>query len=391
MIAYKEKSLDGLVINEEAAQAQAKKFITDEEYSAITNAHKPGLYSPNVFIRIGLFVLTAVIVSMAFGLMFAMFGSFGIALDYNNILFVITLIFGGSTYAALELMVQQYRHYRSGVDDALLWLALAFIVSDISIFLDLSSLWISILIFILSLAATIRFANSVMCAVMFGSFISIIFFSITPMGTIARAILPFVVMLISGVAYLLVINFRSKSSLRHYKYCFIMLEVLSLIAVYLSVNYFVVRELSVMMFDLRLPPNTSITGGWFFWICTFCLPVLYIARGLHKKDYVILRTGLILIAATVFTYRYYYTIAPIEQVMTAGGIILIVLAYAVIRYLQTPRYGLTRKPADHATIQDELQFESLVIAESFKEVPAPEEGFRFGGGSTGGAGATGQF
>jgi hypothetical protein len=211
------------------------------------------------------------------------------------------------------------------------------------------------------------------------------------MGTIAKAILPFVVMVIAFGIYVLVLNVKHETSLRHYKFCFIMLEVLSLITTYVSVNYFVVRELSVMMFDLRLPQNASITGGWFFWICTFLLPVLYIARGVQKKDHVILRTGLVLIAATVFTYKYYYTVAPVEQVMTAGGILLIIVAYVVIRYLQTPRKGITDTPAEYETLEGGLQVESLVIAETFSESPAPDEGFRFGGGSTGGGGATGQF
>ena len=388
MIAYKEKSLDAAVISEEAADALKKQLITNEEHAAIANAHKTDLYSPNVFIRIGLFVLTVVIVFMSFGLMFLFTGD---ALSNETGLFVTTLLFGAFIYAALEWLIQNKRHYRSGVDDALLWLAIIFIVSDVSIYSNLTPLWISVLIFLLSLAATLRFANAVMSALAFGSFISIIFFSITPIGAIAKAILPFIVMVVAFGTYLLVLNIKHKASLRHYKYCFTMIEVLSLITAYVSVNYFVVRELSVMMFDLHLPANASITGGWFFWICTFLLPVLYIARGLQKKDHFILRTGLVLFGAAIFTYKYYYTVAPIEQVMTAGGIIMIIVAYVVMRYLQTPIFGITDKPLELEDIEDGLQVESLVIAESFKEAPAPDEGFRFGGGSSGGGGATGQF
>ncbi len=62
-----------------------------------------------------------------------------------------------------------------------------------------------------------------------------------------------------------------------------------------------------------------------------------------------------------------------------------------MRYLQAPRYGITDKPLDIENIEGGLQVESLVVAETFNEVPSPDEGFRFGGGSTGGGGATGQF
>jgi hypothetical protein len=168
-----------------------------------------------------------------------------------------------------------------------------------------------------------------------------------------------------------------------------MLEVLSLITAYVSVNYFIVRQLSIAMFNL--PQNTVIAGGWFFWVCTFALPVVYILRGLQIKDHLILRVGLLLVAATVFTYRYYYSIAPVEFVMTAGGIAMILLAYAAIRYLQTPRNGISDKSFDEISNDDGMQVESLVVAETFKEMPAPDQGFQFGGGSTGGGGATGQF
>ena len=152
-----------------------------------------------------------------------------------------------------------------------------------------------------------------------------------------------------------------------------------------------VRELGTQLLDIQLPKGAGVAGGWFFWMCTFLIPTVYVGRGLQARDHLILRVGLILIPATVFTFRYYYSIAPAEQVMTAAGIILIIIAYAVIRYLQTAKHGFTDRPSDYETLSDSLQVESLVIAETFKDVPAPEQGFTFGGGSTGGGGATGQF
>jgi hypothetical protein len=387
MIAYNEQSLDRLAIDSEVALAHKKRLLSDQEYSNVLHAHKPGLYSPNLFIRIGLFVLTVVIVAMIFGLALLITES---VLSNDGIFFSITLVFGCLIYAALEWIIRSKRHYRSGVDDALLWLALICFVADIGIYFDLSELWMSLMIFAFSLAATVRFANSVMSAVAFCSFIAVIFYSITPAGTIAKTILPFVTMLMGAAAYLTAIKCKHQYSVRHYRYCFMMIEVLSLITIYAAVNYFIVRELSIQMFDLHLPQNASITGGWFFWTCTFVLPLIYIARGLQSKDHLILRVGLLLIAATIFTFRYYYSIAPIEQVLTFAGIILIIIAYVLIKYLQTPRFGITdRQPEQH--LQDGLNVESLIIAESFNEAPATDEGFRFGGGSTGGGGATGQF
>jgi uncharacterized membrane protein YgcG len=75
--------------------------------------------------------------------------------------------------------------------------------------------------------------------------------------------------------------------------------------------------------------------------------------------------------------------------MTAAGIAMVIIAYTTIRYLQKPRFGISDQPNQHGDSGPHL--ESLVIAETFKEVPATDDAFRFGGGSTGGGGATGQY
>jgi uncharacterized membrane protein YgcG len=386
MIAYKEISLDRLAISEEASLARKRRLVSQDEYNAIANAHSNDLYNPNIFIRIGLFVLTAIIVLMSFALLYLATGSF---FHNDSGFFVLTLILGCVMYGALEWIIQRRRHYRSGVDDALLWLALGQIISSISLYFELAPVWASTLVFILSFAATVRFANSVMSAVAFFSFLAIIFYGIIPFGNVAKGILPFALMAIGIGIYLLVKKIKYKRSLRHYRFCFVMIEVLSLVTIYASVNYFVVRELSIAMF--QLPQDVAIAGGWFFWICTFGIPAFYVIRGIQAKDHLMLRAGLLLIAATVFTFRYYHSVAPLEQVMTAGGILMIILAYASIRYLNSPKHGVTDKAVDQGNIESGLQIESLVIAETFKEAQAAEEGFRFGGGSTGGGGASGEF
>ena len=100
-----------------------------------------------------------------------------------------------------------------------------------------------------------------------------------------------------------------------------------------------------------------------------------------------------LIAAIVFTVRYYYHILPAETAMVIGGILFIVLAYALIRYLHEPKYGFTYKEQDEPFFMDKLNAESLVIAQTFSgpSLPATDTGTQFGGGTGGGGGATGEF
>lgn len=385
MLAYNRTSLDNYDIIEEAGEALDKRLITKDEFDAIGAAHPVTLYSPNIFIRIGLFFATVVIVFMSFGLVMLFFGGIG---DFEAGMRAVTVFFGLLVYAALEFLIRDKRHYRSGVDDALLWMSVAFIVGAVMVFSEMTELTTCIIIFILSMFATLRFANSVMSAVAFISFILIFFYAVSPLGTVAKIILPFLTMIVSAGIYWFAHCQRGSEKLRHYRFCLLMIEFLGLIVTYGAVNFYMVRELSITMFNL--PATASISGSWLFWIFTFVIPVIYIWRGVVTKDALILRTGMLLSVLAVLTYRNYYFLAPAEQVMTIAGILMIAVAYFTIRFLRTPKNGVTDK-LQGVSEMDHLNTEGLVVAETFPVKVPVDQGFKFGGGTTGGGGASGTF
>jgi hypothetical protein len=162
---------------------------------------------------------------------------------------------------------------------------------------------------------------------------------------------------------------------------------------YVAGNYFVVRELNSYIFGNAV--NTEhISMGWLFWILTIATPVFYIFLGIRKKDHLFMWTGLGLISATIFTIRYYYHLMPVEWELLCGGAVMIAIAYGLIRYFKTLKYGFTSQESSDRHLLEKLNLESLVIAETFggatKTDPVPKD-FRFGGGSGGGSGAGGQF
>jgi uncharacterized membrane protein YgcG len=128
-----------------------------------------------------------------------------------------------------------------------------------------------------------------------------------------------------------------------------------------------------------------------FWALTLLTPLVYIFIGLRKKDRLSLDIGLLLIAASIFTIRYYYHVLPLEWAMTIGGILLIGIAYACMRYLKTPQKGFTCDPDADQHFVEALNLEALVIAETFQPATQPGNDFQFGGGSGGGGGAGGEF
>ena len=68
MIAYNTNWLDNLFMQDQAAKAIDEASITKEEEAAIRNAYTVGFYMPNIFVRVGLFILTIIIASFSFGL-----------------------------------------------------------------------------------------------------------------------------------------------------------------------------------------------------------------------------------------------------------------------------------------------------------------------------------
>ena len=81
----------------------------------------------------------------------------------------------------------------------------------------------------------------------------------------AKATVPFLIMLISAVIYFIVIAKQFREKLIRYADCLLMSEIACLFCLYTAGNYYVVREGSISMFQLDLKESQSISSGWLFW------------------------------------------------------------------------------------------------------------------------------
>ena len=386
MIAYNSVWLNNLLIQQETDKACDGETITGAEAAAIKKAYPVGFYMPNIFVRAGLFILTLIIASFSLGLFSLIFIStrleaFG----------ALAVFFGLLTYGALEFMVSK-KHYKSGVDDALMWMTASFIIGGLNGATTISGLGNAILIFIIALYLALRFTNMLMAAAAFIALLAIVFFSYLRLGEMAKATMPFLIMILCGLVYWLIKKQSGREQWKLYANSLTLITITALVCFYVAGNYFVIRETSIAMFNLDLKEAESIPFGWLFWIFTVMVPLLYIFRGIQKKDIVLLRTGLLLVVAIIFTVRYYYHIVSAEAAMATGGIIMIGIAYALIKYLHTPKYGFTSLEQTDKLFIDKLQIESLVIAQTFSAASQPgTDGTQFGGGRGGGGGATGDY
>lgn len=390
MIAYNETWLANLRLHNLLEKDLATECITNEENVNIKQKYPVGFYTPNLFVRVGLFILTCIIVLFAdalFGLMF----SSAFRLDSFGIFF---FVLAAVTYAALEFMVSSGNHFCSGVDDALLIIffgqlitAFALTLFHDSITPDYLTMWL--IAFASSALLTVRFTDMLMSAVCCVSFFAVVFYLWIKVGSIGLSTVPFILMVASGLIHRLVHNKQREGKLLIYSDCLSMAQVICLVTLYAAGNYYMIQRLGTLFMGTTGP----VAFGWFFWAWSILIPFIYLGFGIRDKDVILLRLGLILVVPAVFTFRYYYHILPTDVALSLAGALVLTIVYAVAKYLKNPKHGFTQHETGDGNLMDKLKVESLIVAGTFSHTPtAPaDSGTKFGGGDFGGGGSSGNF
>ena len=386
MPAYNSTDLLNQIVQEQASDAFLTGGITEENYKKILQSHTCKLYTPNYFIRIALGAVTIIAVlftAILFGLLFASSGSAAFA--------VLCFFLGIVCYGALELLVKNKNYYNAGVDNILMVSVIVFIISAFFVYDSTTDyILISGVAMTLSLYLSLRFADAFMAIISYLSFFIFVFFLYLKLGAIAKSTAPFLMIIISASIYLMMKSLAKKEGSTIYNFCTKCVMFLTLLTFYASTNYFVVKELSNQMFGLRFTIHGGIPMGWLFWVSTFAIPVVYIFYGVKRKDLLFIRTGLGLVAITIFTVRYYHNIFSAEISMLIAGSIIVALSYFLIQHLKTSKHGFTSRNL-HPGNKNLLNAEALIIAQTFGDSPKTASNNIFGGGTGGGGGATGNF
>ena len=384
MIAYNRAWLDALKIKEKAQEWLKKGLITEGVSKSIEDKYREDFYSPNVFIRIGLFIFGSILIGAIAAFIALLFG-----LDSTNGFAIICLFLGILCFVALENIVK--KQYQSGLDDVFLYAGLWFIIGGLAymVFNFEDLLPLLCLAFPFLLFASIRYIDRLLTAVTFCclGLIFILFFqratpSFIPSG-VAVYILPFIGMIYSSIAYFWTIKNKDKYDLRHFSGNFDILEAVALMAFYASGNYFVLQQTGLAYFGIE-----TVAMAWLFWIFTFAVPIAYIYSGLMLKDRWMLNIGLVCVASSILSYRFYFHILSLEVAAILGGAVLLAIAYFSIRYLNKNKTGYTYEQDDNNKSLF-ANSEALIIAQSFgHQTPTADDKPIFGGGDFGGGGAS---
>jgi hypothetical protein len=365
-------------------------FLTKEQSLEIVKNYPHDYYDPNIFLKIGLFVFTTLAASVSVSLM-SIFLYWVYESHLNAGLVIQSLLVGGIFLLLLESLIKSRKLYHSGVDNALIYMALgSFCTAIYFLFEELNPpTWFFLMLFLpLFVVVTIRYAESVVCTLTYFLILGI-FVTIALESFWGKTLLPFIVMIVSTEMYFIVKKLSSRKDYLYYETCLTILKTLSLFTFYLGGNYLIVREGNALINNLYLSISPQVAFAPSFYFFTTIIPLTYIFFGLRSRDRLILILGLITLGFSIFTYRFYFSIIPIEITLTVGGILLIALSGGLIQYLKTEKNGFTYQPDDEF---EGFDLEALLMSQIVQsKIPQQGDTFRFGGGETGGGGAGGNY
>jgi hypothetical protein len=396
MTAYNPITLLNIRLIKKAKHWYANKMISEKQFLDIKTTYKNDFYTPNVFVKIGLFIFTYFIIVAAIGMYLFLFTSvirdnatgFGVATSF---------LFAVGCLVSLEAFIKQKKLYHAGIDEALLYSGLSFLISFLIMLFDIADshnylLMLSISLPILGFAA-IRYTDRLITLIFGLCLYGFLFFLVLRIGDIAKLIMPFVIMVLSVALF-----FQARKSLKNERFiyweqCLVVLKVLSLLMFYAAGNYFVIREASVSFFRMDLSDGKNIPLAFVFYALTAIIPIVYIYVGLKNKSKLFLWVGLVLLAFAVLTFKYYFSLGHPEITLTIAGTLLILTAYFAINYLKKPKHGITFEEEIDEDSFIKTNAEALLIAQTFTQqsTPNPANDIKFGGGESGGAGSGGTF
>ncbi len=386
--AYNEVNLYNLAVIKESKRWSSQGLIEEVQLKNIEQEYPCSFYHPNIIIRILLFIATLFALSGVTGLLALLFGKLG-----EGIVATGCLMYGTFSFVILDrVLVNQYRHYKSGVTEALLYHACGFAIVGLSWMADFNTYFVLITCLLVFSYAAVRFLDLLTTVAAIGSLAGLLFYACYEAGGIFQQVIPFVFILCFGSVYVITRKLKKHNHLKFWLLNMMIVEVISLLLVYAAGNYLVVRELSINLMNLELVGGQDIPFAFLFYALTIIVPFALLYTGIKHKDVLALRVSLIAIAFTVFTFKYYYGFGHPEITLTVAGALLFGIGMLLFNYLKKMRGGFTRE--NHlAEKWANLNLQAFVISQTLggNQSGVGSQIETGGGGKFGGGGSTDSF
>jgi hypothetical protein len=338
IIAYNIAELENKKVLIEAKNLYKSKVISQEQWQNINKIYASKLYSPSKFIRVLFFILTLIGLSTVSAPMSL------IVIDINSqsAIQIMLFITGVSIMVITDLvLIKKNNHYLSGVTEAGIYTGLSFIASGLLAGDHINVLVYPLVGLLFSAFAAIRYLNLLALTATFFFLGWFIFQLVFTIGGTIEALLPFIFMFVFGGAYFGIKKLKPKLTNIVFDNHFILGQTLALLIFYIAGNYFVVRELSIELMRLNLAEGEDIPFAYLFYGFTVLVPLAYIYFGVKHKSILLIRTGLLTIALSVITLKYYFSLGMPMLTITLSGAILITIAFLMFNYLKQMRNGFT--------------------------------------------------
>ena len=371
--------------------------LSREQYQHLEQEIVSDRRTTNIFLRLVLFFFTILGVAAAFALFFKIF----LAEPSDQTLGIFLLIFAAVSYAAAELAIAQERLYRYGIEEALAVCSVAFLCAGVGFLFStgISSREVQFMVpavgAIASLWIWYRFN------LWYGLPAAMIFAVFLPgYWALSRsAQLVFIAMLYAA-GLICIAPGRSRHRFDYLEDAYSRAEAFLWFGLYLVFNLKIsgLGWLSHWM-PSRFTPGPAGTFYWTTWVLIWCLPPLILARGIRQKDRFIIAVGAITTVLTLITNKPYlgwqrHTWDPILLGVALTGVALFLRRWLA----QGPggvRHGFTAarlSSKDKQAMGVGSAVLGLITPQSITPAPQPTKSdFHFGGGRSGGGGASGDF
>ena len=394
--AYKEPWIRNRAVVQQAEQWHRQGLLTDAQIEATRQEFPFNFRQTNGFLEVGLFLFTCVAVMASYMLPASIILAVLDVIDNERIVYgLFSLVAAAVTWWLGQFIINHQQLYRNGVDNAFVAMLTGFLVFGFGQFmpqnLTLSSY--CLLTLPLLLAVVWYYGDTLIAFIALTTFYAFVFDGMLKVSW-GQSALPFVMMALSGGLYALA---RRLDSSPYYTDPMNLVQWVTLIVLAASGNYYVVRELNGLLLEPTPGQPASanapeIALPWLFWFLKFAIPLFHLYRGFTKKDRMWLILGALGLMAAVSTVHEYVALLPLNVALTLGGAALIGVAVFGIRYLATPRHGLTDDPDAESPDQFFVNLGTAVAMQAAAGAQQhPKNDLHFGGGNFGGGGSEGSY
>jgi hypothetical protein len=377
-------------------------FLTKEQYQLLEQDTVSDLRTTNIFLRLVLFFFTLISVGASVGLFFVVF----LSRPSDQTTGVFFLIFSAISYAAAEVTVSRARLYHYGIEEALAVCSVGFLCVRMQAALFSGSPYsprphaaqclVPAAGAVFSLWIWRRFGFS------YAFPAAMIFVLLLPgYWTSSHSAQHLIVAVFYATGLVAVAAVRSRHRFDYLEEGYSLVEALLWLGIYLAINL----QLSSFTLPVQWWDGTrsiSEFAGpfyWGTWVVIWCLPPIVLARGIRQKDRFVIAVGAIVATLTFVSNKPYLGWPRHTWDPMLLGILLTGVAFFLRRWLAGGpggiRHGFT---AARLSGKDKhwMNVGSTVfgLLSPHSITPSPQTSspdVRFGGGHSGGGGASGDY